>query len=628
MNLMKSILLLSILCLLPQSSWAFSFGASTGGASTFGACQLDTSAGADLQLTLGEEKISGSFAIEAPEGDNSLELTTQSGAATVTSGIDANGALSTAGQTHAGSGIAYVAQSANAVGAARMQQSASDYAKWATQRAQLEEGALSVSQQAIARDGDVRSAQVAAMAGFNGGLATDTSGLTRGTVGMNGAGAFAGYTATDGGEVAGAIEAQSSTLAAFAAGKAGSDYSYVGAEQLSATFNAGGDGAETAFDAKGGETTYAGEVTDEISQMVPTPGTWVNWGGDWGIASRAEAIQDDLGNLHVFAVDGDTNILRNTGGDWYQIGTDVVSNPNVVEDGFGRIHVQVVTNHYWGVDIGAMYDYIFNPFNVANSHWVGLPGAWTSDPDAVLQYYPDALCGDLAIVGLGYDNNLWLINLAVVSETSTLSSLGGGGNLKGNPHIVRDPVNPELLRTFVRTTGTGIENHIWQNMAVWDDGSSTWVNGWDHMNGICVSDVEAVVEGDNVRLLVNAAEGLYMKTIDNTGAPGPWEALTTGIGGSGKLKTPTASGMGVAFTGTPDATVDQDGLLHIFAVRMDATLRDCVYNPATGTHQWYATNGGMIESDPSVITMDDGRIFAAVKAIGDLWVNWFGAVPV
>ena len=619
MNLMKSILLLSILCLLPQSSWAFSFGASTGGASTSGACQLDTSAGADLQLTLGEDKILGSFAIEAPEGDNSLALTTQSDAATVTSGIEANGALSTAGQTYAGSGIAHAAQSANADGGAKMQQSASDGAEWATQRAQLEEGALSASQQAIARDGDVRSAQGASMAGFNGGLASETSGQAKGTVGMNGAGAFAGYTATNGDEVEGAIDAQSSTLAAFAAGKAGSDYSYVGAEQLSATFNAGGDGAETAFDAKGGETTYAGDVENDVSQMVPTPGTWVNWGDDWGIASRAEAIQDDNGDLHVFAVDGDTNVLRNTEGTWYIIGTNVVSNPNVVEDGLGRIHVQVVTNL-----AGAMYNYVFNPFNVANSHWVGLPGGWTSDPDAVLQYAENP-GGDLAIVGLGYDKNLWLINLNVISETATIAFLGGGGNIKGNPHIVRDPNDPELLRTFVRTTGTGMENHIWQNMAVWDDGSSAWVNGWDHMNGISVSDVEAVVEGDNVRLLVNAAEGLWMKTIDNTGTPGPWEALTTGIGGSGKLKTPAASGMGVAFTGTPDATVDQDGLLHIFAVRKDATLRDCLLNPTNGTHQWYATNGGMIESDPSVITMDDGRIFAAVKAIGDLWVNWFGA---
>ena len=617
MNLMKSILLLSILCLLPHSSLAFSLDAGTGGGSTSGAFQLDSSAGAELQLTLGEDKIAGSFAIEAPEGDNSLELTTQSGAATVTSGIDANGALSTAGRTYAGSGIAYAAQSANADGGSKMKQSASNGAEWANQRAQLEEGALSVSQQAIARDGDVRSAQGASMAGFNGGLASETSGQAKGTVGMNGAGDFAGYTATNGDEVAGAIEGKSATLALFAAIKTADGYRYAAAKDLEARIERG---SEIEFAGNGDVTTYnSDDIGSEDLRMEPIPGTWVNWGDDWGIASRAEAIQDDNGDLHVFAVDGDTNVLRNTEGTWYIIGTNVVSNPNVVEDGLGRIHVQVVTNL-----AGAMYNYVFNPFNVANSHWVGLPGGWTSDPDAVLQYAENP-GGDLAIVGLGYDKNLWLINLNVISETATIAFLGGGGNIKGNPHIVRDPNDPELLRTFVRTTGTGMENHIWQNMAVWDDGSSAWVNGWDHMNGISVSDVEAVVEGDNVRLLVNAAEGLWMKTIDNTGTPGPWEALTTGIGGSGKLKTPAASGMGVAFTGTPDATVDQDGLLHIFAVRKDATLRDCLLNPTNGTHQWYATNGGMIESDPSVITMDDGRIFAAVKAIGDLWVNWFGA---
>ena len=455
--------------------------------------------------------------------------------------------------------------------------------------------------------------------GYTGASGESSGDVVRVVDGVNGAGVTKGVRTmsitSDGVSTSGDFQSKAFQLGdlrskAYSAVEAtsadGRYYDYASSESLDS--HVGAEGVNV-LDDGGDILKYTSTSDGGDAGLEPTPGAWASVGGY--LDSNPFIIGDVNGAIHIYVAGGDHDLWDNKDGDWFGRGGALKddSSPYAVEDRFGRIHVLCR-----GAD-DALLDWFYYPNAEGSSDWHNFGGVIKSDASAVLQAdpYPD----HLAIVAVGGDDAIWMCDLDTILLGTAYEDVRWyslGGVVAGNPYIIQDPTSPELLRTYVRGGG----NSGWENLAAWNDGSASWDSEWTSLTGVFTSDLKPVVAGSDIKVYGRGGDSaLWMLNIDtNSGVYDNWASMGGSIVAAGSISS--------FYRANPEPFADADGIVHTLVIGTDGGLYDNAYNTNTETATWYGLGKpatGSLTSDPSGMhdATNDKILVAARGNGGDLW---------
>ncbi len=595
--------------------------------------ELDVDTALAAESVLGDGRISSILSVEG-DGSNKIDQMVSNKGASVSSGIDSVGILSSTASGYASEDIAQVRQNLKSAGQSDSSVSGASGSVSTAQNAGVLEGYIMSSQMITAGSGTVSSLQATNLAGALGyadGVAQSSDNTVHLTSGLNGVGGMSGFlgtTASDGVSVVGAFSADSLDSKAYSALKStsadGDAYSYLSSaghmessmsgsanghvtsnqkldangdvkvyassnsdDSSSETYDVEGESVSGSMSASAGspaaiDTSFEGDVQNSESSFIPTPGSWV-WNGYGGyLTSNPFQLLADDGKKHILAKGSDNGLWDNVDGDWQGLGGVMASNsdPFALQDAQGDIHILVK-----GSD-GALWDRVYN------GGWWDLGGILTSNPSAALEPGDD---GYLYIVVRGNDQALWTRELNTVDMSGEWYFCDG--YLTSNPQIIFD--GQGNMHTFVG----GPDKVLWDlNLIKKDD--HFYEGEWKPLGGYITSDAIPVVDPFNPNLIYTSVRGgdksLWYNTLDTTLGTSDW----TYLGGQ--------------MEGNPAPVVDTNGVLHNFVQGNDRQLWD----NADGT--WYDLDG-YLTSSPNAIRDKEGKLHvAAVGGDHGLWVNTVG----
>ncbi len=234
---------------------------------------------------------------------------------------------------------------------------------------------------------------------------------------------------------------------------------------------------------------------------------WTSLGGFIATNSNANAALSPDGHIEIAVKGGDNAIwineldTANKTGSWSKLGGNITSDPCVVNDSQGKIHVLVR-----GSD-GSLWD------KTQGESWTSLGGFIATDSKANAALSPD---GHIEIAIKDGDNVLWINDLDTANKTGSWSKLGG--NITSDPYVVKD--SQGKIHVLVRSS----------DGSLWD-----WIQGkgWTSLGGSIAtnSNANAALSPDgHIEIAVKGGDNaIWINELDTTNLTGSWSSQNSDL---------------------------------------------------------------------------------------------------
>ncbi|MDD4447061.1 MAG: hypothetical protein PHN61_05220 [Methanothrix sp.] len=229
---------------------------------------------------------------------------------------------------------------------------------------------------------------------------------------------------------------------------------------------------------------------------------WTSLGGFIATNSNANAALSPNGHIEI-AVKGGDNALwineldtANKTGSWSRIGGNITSDPCVVKDSQGKIHVLVRSSD------GSLWDWI------QGKGWMSLGGFIATNSNANAALSPN---GHIEIAIKGRDNALWINELDAANKTGSWSRIGE--NITSDPCVVKD--SQGKIHVLVKSS----------DGSLWD-----WIQGkgWTSLGGFIATNSNAnaaLSPNGHIEIAVRGGDNaIWINELDTTNLTGIWSS--------------------------------------------------------------------------------------------------------